>query len=143
MFGYMAAGPDPAAMSCAEIMKGYETNQRLAKTRSGKHRKNSLERVKELEPFYNQCMDVGLPYKAPDQDTAEVIAKIYQDGGSYQQTPPIPGAMSNAVYRGPAPASAFSLAPGSTMGSAVGIVVLIAAVGGLLWLVKKSVKKNG
>lgn len=143
MFGFMAAGPDPATMSCEAIMKGYETNQKLAKTRSGTHRKNSLERVKQLEPFYNQCMNAGLPYKAPDQDTAEVIAKIYQDGGRYQQTPPIPGAMTNAVYSGPAPASAYSLAPKSTMGSAVGIVVVIAAVGGLLWLVKKSVKKNG
>jgi len=54
--GCLGAGPDPHGMSCEQIKKGYETNLALSKSRSSaKARKNSADRVTELEPYYKNC----------------------------------------------------------------------------------------
>lgn len=82
MFGFFGAGPDPAGMTCAEIIKGYETNQRLAKERSPKHRKQHEARVKELKPFYERCTaeQAAAPILEQGQEMQAVIDQIYDSG---------------------------------------------------------------
>lgn len=142
MYGFMAAGPNPSAMTCEEIERGYELNQKLAKTRSGQHRKNSLERVKELEPFYQQCISAGIPYKKPTTDTQAVLDKIFQDGGQFTQTAPISPALASAVWGTQTGTAATAVPQASVFSQAVGVVAFVVAAGVLIWIVQKGVQKR-
>lgn len=84
MFGFMGAGPDPRGMSCEKIIKGYKLNQELAKSRGGKHAKNSEIRVKELKPYYDQCTatQAARPVEEQAQEIQAIYDKIYGDSGT-------------------------------------------------------------
>jgi len=130
LFG-LAAGPDPAGMSCGEIERGYKKNQELAKTRSGQHRQNSLNRVKELEPFMGRCLQTGLPFEE-QRDSQAILDKIYENGGNAGlRTAPIPPALSRVVY------------PQSSGTAPIGLAVGLVAAGALIWFVMRSMKKRG
>jgi len=125
--GGLGAGPDPAAMSCADIEKGYLLNKKLAKTRK-KHHKQHAVRVKELEPFYKNCQKTGFAVGGPDQDSQAVIDAVFGGGGS----------VGGTVKRGQVSQSVVSTAPPSLASSAVGLAALIAASGALIYLAMRS-----
>jgi hypothetical protein len=83
MFGFFGAGPDPATMTCAEIVKGYKLNQRLSQERSGTHAKNAADRVQQLKPFYDRCQEqVAVdPILKQGQEMQSLIDQAYGGGG--------------------------------------------------------------
>ena len=100
MFGFFGAGPDPATMTCAEIVKGYKLNQRLSQERSGTHAKNSADRVQQLKPFYDRCQEqVAVdPILKQGQEMQSLIDQVYNgDGGGGAQAGP--SAMSATFAR--------------------------------------------
>lgn len=101
MFGFFGAGPDPATMTCAEIVKGYKLNQRLSQERSGTHAKNAADRVQQLKPFYERCQEqVAVdPILKQGQEMQSLIDQVYNGGGGGGGGQAGPSAMS-ATYAG-------------------------------------------
>jgi hypothetical protein len=83
MFGFFGAGPDPATMTCAEIVKGYKLNQRLAQERSGSHKTDAAKRVQQLKPFYDRCQEqtAAEPILSQGAEIQALIDQVYDGGG--------------------------------------------------------------
>lgn len=126
MFGFFAAAPDPAGMTCEAIIKGYKLNQRMAQERSGQHKNDAEKRVTELTPFYKSCQEQAAvnPVLQQGKDVQSIINQAYGDGS------PGPVAMS----------STFS-SPGDVFNT--GTVLMFAGVAALGLVVFVVMRKRG
>jgi hypothetical protein len=85
----MLGAPDPASMSCDEIIKGYEKNLLLGSPEGGRsknHQKQHRKRAKKLEPFYNDCV-TGVASKTAQQQQLEVQQAVDMVYDQYGQQP--------------------------------------------------------
>jgi hypothetical protein len=98
-FGFFGEAPDPGKMTCAEIVKGYKTNQRLAQERSGTHKKNAEKRVQQLKPFYDRCQEQAAvaPILNQGAEMQNLINQVYDGGAGGGQAGP--AAMSATFAR--------------------------------------------
>jgi len=123
MFGFLAAGPNPALMSCEDIIKGYKKNKDLAETRSPKHRQQHLTRVQELKPYYENCIaqQGAAPVVSQGAEMQAVFDKIYESGGAPGTGPLAMSATATAPAASPINASSLLL----LAGIGVGVIVLV------------------
>lgn len=135
MLGLLGKGPDPRGMSCPAVIKGYKTNQRLAKERGKSHQKQHLDRVKELQARYNECTEEQAT--APIEQQAEEIQAVYDQiyGSAAQITGSAGGASGQFTTSAPVASGGLDINWGR--------IALIAAIGFGAILVIRKMRNKG